>query len=457
MGEASDAGHPPSEGDSCSRAGRLSEVAGEATTYRRTVLYEEVWKDPVRTVASRYGVSDVALAKICRKLKVPLPWSGYWAQVRVGQQVSRPPLPPVPVGVPSEIVSRRVDRPAADWVRKERPPVERTIVVPQKLQKPHALVSEAASLLRGRQPQDGLLSCRATRCLDISVGRASLGRALRIMNALLRALEKRGLQVEVTRALINETPGQTDGSPSNATRVHVADEWIQWSLTEKRTQVLEPAPKPPGWLKGRELESWLWTNRPERKLVPNGIFEVSIVNAQYLGVRTVWRDGKRKRIEDCLDEFIAHLYVAAEAVKQHREHLARAQRQRQEEELRRFELEQERRKEEQRAREFEEELRCWRLARDAREYLAEIRGLLEQAGAERSESLALARSLAWVEGFARRIDPLSQLRDRSVSSAVSQIQGNEQEQDRGAAEAGAREVGSGGGISERAPASSSGQ
>jgi hypothetical protein len=118
------------------------------------------------------------------------------------------------------------------------------------------------------------------------------------MNALLRALEKRGLQVEVTRVLAYGVPGQTDGSPSNATRVQVTDEWIQYGLTEKRTIVRELAPTPPRWLKGRELESWLWTNRSERKLVPNGIFELSVVNAQYLGVRTVWQDGKRKRVEE---------------------------------------------------------------------------------------------------------------------------------------------------------------
>jgi len=124
-------------------------MTGETITYRRAELYDEVWKDPVRTVAGRYGVSDVALAKVCRKLEVPLPWSGYWAQVRAGQQVRRPPLPPAQVGALSEIVSRRLKRPAADGFRKELPPVERTIVVPSKLQKPHALVSEAARLLRG--------------------------------------------------------------------------------------------------------------------------------------------------------------------------------------------------------------------------------------------------------------------------------------------------------------------
>ena len=30
--------------------------------YEREKLYEEVWAEPVKIVASRYGVSDVALA-----------------------------------------------------------------------------------------------------------------------------------------------------------------------------------------------------------------------------------------------------------------------------------------------------------------------------------------------------------------------------------------------------------
>jgi hypothetical protein len=62
--------------------------------YERERLYEEVWKEPVLVVADRYGVSNVALAKACRKLAVPLPPRGYWARVRAGQIPPRPPLPP---------------------------------------------------------------------------------------------------------------------------------------------------------------------------------------------------------------------------------------------------------------------------------------------------------------------------------------------------------------------------
>jgi hypothetical protein len=64
--------------------------------YNRDVLYDEVWKQPVWTLAKKYGISDVGLAKACRKLGVPLPGLGYWAKKTAGKKVpKRPPLPPL--------------------------------------------------------------------------------------------------------------------------------------------------------------------------------------------------------------------------------------------------------------------------------------------------------------------------------------------------------------------------
>lgn len=62
--------------------------------YNREKLYEEVWAEPMLKVAARYGVSDVALAKTCRKFRVPVPGRGYWAKKAAGKNVkARPPLP----------------------------------------------------------------------------------------------------------------------------------------------------------------------------------------------------------------------------------------------------------------------------------------------------------------------------------------------------------------------------
>ena len=63
------------------------------TLYERETLYQELWKYPVVTVAKTYGVSDVMIHKICKKLNVPTPPQGYWAKKRAGKQVDVIPLP----------------------------------------------------------------------------------------------------------------------------------------------------------------------------------------------------------------------------------------------------------------------------------------------------------------------------------------------------------------------------
>jgi Zn-dependent peptidase ImmA (M78 family) len=43
----------------------------------REKLYEEVWSEPMTTVAKRYDVSSNFLARICERLHVPHPLRGY--------------------------------------------------------------------------------------------------------------------------------------------------------------------------------------------------------------------------------------------------------------------------------------------------------------------------------------------------------------------------------------------
>jgi Phage integrase family len=69
----------------------------------RDVLYRLVWEAPVSEVATRFGVSDVGLAKACRRANIPLPARGYWAKTEAGLSLYPPPLPPAPHGLPEKI------------------------------------------------------------------------------------------------------------------------------------------------------------------------------------------------------------------------------------------------------------------------------------------------------------------------------------------------------------------
>jgi len=62
-------------------------------TISRIDPYNLVWSEPMVKVATRFNVSDVAVAKASRHHKIPLPGRGYWARVAASQKVEKAPLP----------------------------------------------------------------------------------------------------------------------------------------------------------------------------------------------------------------------------------------------------------------------------------------------------------------------------------------------------------------------------
>ena len=65
-----------------------------ASRYDREKIYQEIWAEPIQRVAKRYNLSDVGLAKVCRKLNIPRPGRGDWAIKAAGKVIPKqPPLP----------------------------------------------------------------------------------------------------------------------------------------------------------------------------------------------------------------------------------------------------------------------------------------------------------------------------------------------------------------------------
>jgi hypothetical protein len=68
--------------------------AQDRRRYDREKLYEQVWSTPVHILAKEYGLSDRGLAKVCSRLRIPVPGRGYWAKRAAGKPVlKRSPLP----------------------------------------------------------------------------------------------------------------------------------------------------------------------------------------------------------------------------------------------------------------------------------------------------------------------------------------------------------------------------
>jgi hypothetical protein len=62
--------------------------------FTRRELYDLVWSQPMRAIATSLGLSDVALAKHCKKADIPVPSRGYWARKQASKPTIQVELPP---------------------------------------------------------------------------------------------------------------------------------------------------------------------------------------------------------------------------------------------------------------------------------------------------------------------------------------------------------------------------
>src|ERR1700676_2572366 len=70
----------------------------------RKALYDLVWSEPMKTLAARFGISDVALKKTCARAEIPTPDRGYWAKKEAGKNPMQQALPERPPGMADEVV-----------------------------------------------------------------------------------------------------------------------------------------------------------------------------------------------------------------------------------------------------------------------------------------------------------------------------------------------------------------
>src|ERR1700737_5046631 len=80
----------------------MTDAPSSASRISREELHQAVWSEPMRKVAKRFGVSDVALAKRCRRMAIPLPGRGYWAKKAAGKKVR-------PISLPKAISGQTIE------------------------------------------------------------------------------------------------------------------------------------------------------------------------------------------------------------------------------------------------------------------------------------------------------------------------------------------------------------
>ena len=282
-------------------------MAHDQIRISREDLYEKVWTSPLRKLAPEFGVSDVGLAKICKRHSIPLPGLGYWTRVQFGKHPKREPLPqlektansrtevvikPTPAngilkGLSGAVKAEPIRIQLSDTEEVSHPLAIRT----QKLLS-HATKNERGLLI----PKNGVVS-------HILVSDDALKRALRILSGLLRILEEHNFTV-------------TWGMDPNSSRLSVVafDEDLGLLISEKIDAV-------PHALTQQELarqKRGQWVYPPKWDYRPTGNLRLSIEGAPQ-GIRHSWGDGAAQRVEDCIGKLITSLPIVAEARKRERE------------------------------------------------------------------------------------------------------------------------------------------
>lgn len=186
----------------------------EVVLLTRQELYDQVWTTPMKLLAPKWNLSDVGLAKICKRHKIPRPSLGYWAKKQNGKRVQKTPLPAVKdeqlntvrievVKVKRTFKRQIIDEEIAQLIRREAQP-EWAITVDENLEIRHPFLKASTKYLEG-QPLDkyGRISPKPKnpeRCepyFRMDVSPPNVTRALRILQAFTTAMEARGYELKV--------------------------------------------------------------------------------------------------------------------------------------------------------------------------------------------------------------------------------------------------------------------
>ena len=357
--------------------------------WNRQELYEKVWQFPLRKLAFEYGISDVGLAKVCRKLEIPLPGLGHWTKIACGHTIARPSLPAME-NLP--VLTRQIRKPETAVLPEDTPELERieriaaaTTPAVTKAMLAHPLIEKTKLLLNEAQSRDGekLWAGREAEYLDLRVTKPCLARALRIMAVIIHMLEQEGFKPIVEK------------KTSESTSAAVYGETIRFGLIEKSRQV-KPSPRP----NASSPSSY----NPIR-LEPTGVLSIEIWNYYGGGLQKTWRDRESARLEEQLPKCVAGmmriaLKKRAERHKQEKEEQAKQKRiDEVRAQLRQIE------KEERNIKALERGAIRWHRAKRIREYIEAVRcDSLQKADSE--DRAKIMEWVTWAERQADRIDPL---------------------------------------------------
>lgn len=350
---------------------------------KREALYKMVWERPVLAVAKEIGISDVALAKACRRAGIPLPSRGHWAIIKAGRAIKTPPLPTRNAGQPAVLHFSVLENPPPK-ARIVDAPAEPPVEVPTQLNKPHPLVADLKAAAKGKKEDKGVLPLNYHKVLRVRTSTSQLQRALFLLDTLIKQFQERGYKVRISEE-------------REETELVLKEGVISFRLDERTKQT--PPPPPPPRPAGRRGEHYYEPWRPAYILVGTGDLTLEFGKYRLRDCRHVWKDRASKPLEAQLHEIMAAL-PSWEAVLRTRrleeeERAANAQ----EAEKRRIAAARLDAIERQQRSRLVNNLRSW-------EHAERLRNFLAAAEPTASESIEGRQWLEWAQEQVRLLDPI---------------------------------------------------
>ncbi|MBK7583801.1 MAG: hypothetical protein IPI67_26855 [Myxococcales bacterium] len=356
-------------------------------TLTREDLFDLVWSKPMSKLAPEFGMSDVALAKRCKRLGIPYPGVGYWARLAAGQKLKRPKLPPPPKSLKPWELEITFRKPPVQRHEEPEPPAPE-VVVRDALRSPHAVVDRLRAELREAGPDhNGLLRVSQTRVTDtaLKIGPDSISRTLRALDALFKVLAEREHEV-----LLVET-----GYEKNlAIKVTVEGENVELTLEE----VVGWRPHFATEDEKRDHKS-LGTQVPKHDRYPSGQLKLRVQGG------SIWSDSKAVRLEELLGRVVVDVERAAKKLRQGRIDMERQHAEREAEQRRRLRTERLGWYKRELAKAFERMAADWRKSQDLQAFVTAY----EQALGTKQLDSVTERWLAAVKRYAKAVDPLNEV------------------------------------------------
>jgi hypothetical protein len=380
--------------------------------FKRKELYDLVWSQPMRAVAASIGISDVALAKHCKKADIPVPNRGYWARKQAGKPTIQTALPPRFPGASDRIGGTAANNYwDADWVEKFKdvaiPPIPtfdedissveercRKLVgqvrCGRKFEPAHPLV---AKLLAHDEERRKAFAKWSYQSYAPKYEAGTARRRLLIINALFLAAARLGCRPSMNTSKYVEEPGGNKDLWITIGQAHVGF-------------TIEPLKSKKG-------------NQSERLCLTFG--------SERLGTKTnkCWEDDDESQLENQLTEILVQMLLRAETsyrdgLDQHRERIIKRKSEAEVEFRRRLD------ETEREARELQEKLDRERIGRllyqaktldranQIRAYVESARLRLPEMGTTQAEFEQWA---SWAQKEADRIDPV---KNGTIAQAIKE-------------------------------------